>query len=624
MPNGFNGKILKIDLSTQSILVEEPEDIFYRTYMGGSSLALYYLLKELGPGIDPLGPDNVIVFASSIISGFPIPGTPRYTIAAKSPLTGGFGESEAGGFWGPELKKAGYDAIVIKGKAKKPVYLFIKDGEVTIEDASSLWGKGAKTTQNKIRQKHNDKFIHVALIGQAGENLVRYACVMNNLRHANGRSGMGAVMGSKNLKAIAVRGNNRLPVENAEGIKELAASLNKDVRNSPFEKAMQDHGTPTLVGSLNPLGLLPTNNFNRSSFENAEKLSAEELSKDLLIGNEGCFACSIRCKRKVGGGKHNVSDEYGGPEYETIAAFGSCLGIDDLDLVAKANEMCNRYTLDTISTGVTIAFAMECFENGLLSTKDTGGLSLNFGDSDSLLKLVEMIAHRDGFGDLLADGVRLAAQKIGGDAQKYANHVKGQELPLHEPRGKFGVGLGYALSPTGADHMESPHDPFAQNPNVLGRFSALGIHETVEILDAGPSKVRVFRCGQQIFNLWNILGVCVFAALPNGVLTLDSIVDLIRHATGWNVSLVELLQSSDRMNAMAREFNVREGFTPSDDTWPDKLFSPLPDGPQKGQTYSKAQLEQAKDYYYEMVGWDKETGKPLDGKLIELGLDWLI
>jgi len=626
MPFGYNGKILRVNLNTRDVAVETPTESFYRTYVGGSCLSLYYLLKELEAGTDPLGPNNLLVFASSVISGVPVGGTPRFTVAARSPLTGGFGESEAGGFWGPELKRSGFDAIVIKGRARNPVYLWINDGNVELRDASHLWGLDTGTAQRLIQQELADNNIRVAIIGQGGEAMVRYACILNNLKHINGRTGMGAVMGSKNLKAIAVRGTRKVEVADPISLREIGKSFINGIKKHPGDQALRNIGTPIQVMPLNNLGILPTRNFSRSQFEGAEKICGEVMKESISIGNEGCFSCAIRCKRKVEvKGRYEVSSEYGGPEYETIAAFGSSLGIDNIEAIAKANELCNRYSIDTISTGVSIAFAMECFEKGILTQKDTEGLELRFGNVDAMLKMVENIGLRQGLGDLLGEGVKRASEKLGDHAKKYALHIKGQELPLHDPRGKFSVGLGYAVSPTGADHLEAPHDTsFQQLGPMLSLLSPLGIYDPISALDIGPEKIRFFRHTQLIFSLWNCLGICNFAVATQGVLSLGEVVKMVQSVTGWDTSLFELLRVSDRMMTMARIFNLREGFGRNDDKLPDRLFEPLPDGPNKGQRFTKENLEEAKDLYYEMMGWDKENGKPLKGKLVELNLNWLV
>jgi aldehyde:ferredoxin oxidoreductase len=626
MPFGYNGKILRIDLITRKITTETPSEIFYRTYMGGGCLSLYYLLRELKRGADPLGPENLLIFAPGILTGIPMSGMPRYTVSARSPLTGGFGESEAGGYWGPELKHAGFDAVVITGKSERPVYIWIHNGEAEIRDASHLWGSDTGIVQKAIRAELGDKLIRIALIGQGGENLVRYACVMNDLSHANGRTGMGAVMGSKNLKAIAVRGTKRTEVADPGKLREMSHSLVEAIKKHPNTQMYHKLGNPAFVLHANTLGFLPTRNFTHSQFEGAEKISGETMEKTISIGQGSCYACAVRCKRKVRTtGRYDVSPDYGGPEYEDLAALGSCCGIDDLEAIAKGHELCNRYTIDCISTGMSIAFAMECFEKGLLTPDDTEGVELRFGNAEAMIQMIEHIAFRRGLGDVLAEGVKRAAQRIGGEAQKYALHVKGQELPAHDPRAKFGVGFGYAISPTGADHLEASHDYLFQRAGIgTEALTPLGVLEPVAPLEAGPPKIRLFRHAQLIWNLWNTLGVCILAAQPPCALTLNEVVETVRCVTGWNTSLFELMQLSNRSMAMARIFNLREGFGRADDTWPERLFEPLPDGPHKGNTFTREDLERAKDIYYEMMGWDKEQGRPTIGKLIELNLGWIV
>ena len=384
MPDGYNGKIVRVDLTSGTVKVEEPGEIVYRTYLGGGGLASYYLLRELKPGIDPLSADNILIFASSVISGAPIAGMVRYTVAAKSPLTGAYGEAEAGGFWGPELKFAGFDAVIITGKAEKPCYLWIHDGEVEIRSAEKIWGLETGPAQERIREELKEKRARVALIGPAGENRVRYACVVNELKHANGRTGMGAVMGSKLLKAIAVRGTKKMTSHDPKKLRELSKELAELIGRHGPNKVLHKLGTSNLVTPLNNQGILPTHNFRTGFFEGAEKISGERMTETILKREEGCYACAVRCKRSVEilSGPYATSGKYGGPEYETLSSLGSLLCIDDLAAIAKGNELCNRYTLDTISTGVAIGFAMECYEKGILTRADTEGIEFTFGNPD--------------------------------------------------------------------------------------------------------------------------------------------------------------------------------------------------------------------------------------------------
>jgi aldehyde:ferredoxin oxidoreductase len=543
-------------------------------------------------------------------------------VAAKSPLTVGFGEAEAGGWWIPELKFAGFDAIVIKGKAHRPVYLWIHDGEAEIRDASRLWGKFSKETQDEIRREFGDDRIRVALIGPAGEKLVKVACILNELKHANGRTGLGAVMGSKNLKAIAVRGRKRMEVADEESVKRLTKWL-KDRYEEPYF-SIGNLGTSRVTTMLSEQGILPTLNFREGSFAEAEAISGETMSKTILVQRGTCYGCFVRCKREVQIGEpYFVDPIYGGPEYETVAAFGSICGIGDLRAISKANQLCNAYGLDTISTGGMISFAMECYENGILTKGDTDGLELRFGNVEAMMRMVEMIGKREGLGDTLAEGIRSAAEKFGKGAERFAIHVKGMPVPFHEPRGKVGVGLGYAVSATGPDHMEYPHDPFWATEAGISMLRPLGILEPIDVFDLGPKKVKIFVYLQQYWNLLNSLGICMFTVKPFGPQTLNGIVDYVKAVTGWETSLFDLLKVAERHENMARIFNLREGFTAREDTLPDRFFQPMEGGTLKGKRIDREQFSKALETYYEMMGWDLEAGIPKKGKLAELDLDWL-
>jgi aldehyde:ferredoxin oxidoreductase len=622
MPNGYHGKVLRVDLTTGKIDVETPDAHFYRRYLGGSGLASYYLLRELKPGVDPLGPDNVLVFAGGVITGTAVAGSSRYTVAAKSPLTGGFGEAEAGGWWGPEFKMAGFDAIVIKGRSPKPVYLWIKDGEVELRDASAVWGLPQAEAQEAIRNELGEPRARIAQIGPAGERMVRYACVINELKHANGRTGMGAVMGSKNLRAIAVRGT--VGVESAD--KDAAREVARWVNRSYVPDTMQQIGTSRGLRGLNAGGMLPTRNFKDGSFEGAEQICGESQRDTILVDVGTCFACPIRCKREVEVKEpYEVDRKYGGPEYETIGAFGSLCGVGDLKPIAYANQLCNAYGLDTISAGNSIAFAMECFENGILTKADTGGLDLRFGNAEAMIKMLEMIIERRGLGDVLAEGVQRAAARIGKGAEKFAMHVKGQELPMHEPRGKPGAaGLGYAVSPTGADHMEAQHDPLFERedmPNYV-KSRAIGLLEPLPQLDLGPRKARQFFYLQTLWGLYNSLTMCAFVGAPAGPFAVGKVVDFVNAVTGWDTSLWELMKVGERSNTMQRIFNLREGFTTKDDTLPERFFEGLGNGALQGRGLSREEFATALHAYYGMAGWDEETGVPRQWKLDELGIGW--
>ena len=625
MPNGYNGKILRVDLTNNKIDVEVPDEKIYRTYIGGGALACYYLLKEQKAGVDPLGPENTLIFSTSAVSGTPAPGFSRFTVSAKSPLTGTFGETEAGGWFGPELKFAGFDAIIIKGRAEKPVYLWIHDEKAEIRDAQHLWGKTLGDVQDLIREELGDSKIRIAQTGPGGEQMVRYACVINELKHANGRSGMGAVMGSKNLRAIAVRGHKKMELFNRDKVNELVKWHNANFMETSTSR--QDLGTAAGVNLLNLSGILPTRNFSKGEFSEAEAISGEAMKEQILVNRGHCYACPVKCKREVEVKEpYTVNPRFGGPEYETIGALGSLCEIGDIKAIAKGNELCQQYGLDTISTGVCIAFAMECFENDILSTDDTGGMALTFGNTEAMLKLIEMIGKRQGIGDILAEGVFLAAQKIGNGAEKFAMHVKGQEIPMHEPRGKASLALAYSLSPTGADHVECPHDQlFYPAPNKnLDEAAMLSLLEPASPTDLGPEKVRYYYYLQNTWSLYNIIGVCIFTAWPLGQFKLDHIIEYVQAVTGWNTSLYELVKANERSQHLFRIFNSREGFSKKDDMLPDRFFEPMENGALKGTSLSRETFHQARETYYGMMGWDPETGIPTPAKLHEIGLSWAI
>jgi len=629
MSYGYTGNILHIDLSSRKHWIEHPPETFYRTYWGGRALALYYMLNQMKPHTDPLSPDNLLIFAPGVLTGAPAPAIPRYTVCAKSPLTGAEGEAEAGGWWGPELKKAGVDAIIIKGSSPTPVYLYIKDGKIEIKEATYLWGKDTGETQRIIREELADDKIRIAQIGPAGENLIRFANIVNELKHFNGRNGLGAVMGSKKLKAIAVRGTKPISLYNKEKLKEISKQIALKIPDNPLSKNLREFGTVAGIASIYKAGWLPTNNWTTNDFKKGENLTAETYNKTILKGNKGCYACPIRCKRivEVDEPSIKVDPAYGGPEYEAVVSFGSLCGIDDLKYIAKADELCNKYTMDTISTASTIAFSMQCYQEGILTKEDTEGIELNFGNKEAILKIVEMIAHRKGLGNLLAEGSYRAAQKIGKGADKFIRQVKGQEVPMHDPRVKTGLGLQYALSDYGADHMKAPHDALFSNIESWGtkEMKGLGILEPVSPTDIGEKKVALFKLLDIYWSLLDTLGVCDFGYVPRGVGTLDELLEIIRSATGWRTTWFELMKLGERSINMARIFNYREGFTSKDDTLPEVFFHNFKGGSLDGQgAINKEDFQKALRLRYEIMGWDANSGIPTRSKLIELGLNWLV
>jgi aldehyde:ferredoxin oxidoreductase len=621
---GTTAKILRVDLSNRTWEIETLSEAFYRLYPGGKALAGYILLNEMPANVEPFSPENILVIANGLLTGAPVSTATRYVVSAKSPLTNAYGESEAGGFWGPELKMAGYEAIVVKGKADKPVYLWIKDDEIEIRSAEHLWGQKTGEAQAMIRSELGDDKIRVLQIGPAGENLVRFAGITNDLRHFNGRNGMGAVMGSKNLRAVAVRGSTRYKAyaRDPKALMALGRTLAKRIKENPQAWSLQDAGTPVLVEPLNTAGMLPTRNFTQGAFEGVDELKWEVYESELLTARRSCYACAIRCKREVQvDGKQS---EYGGPEYESLGALGPNCGVGDLQAVAKANELCNAYMLDSISTGMTISFAMECFENGLLTLEDTNGIDLRFGNADAMLAMVEQIALRQGLGDLLAEGAMRAAEKIGEDAEYFAMHVKGQELPMHEPRGKYNVGMGYAISEIGADHLVVAHDTMLANAEGIPFKNAepLGITDSQPARSLNAEKSRQFYVLEKVTSFEKVIGYCFFGPAPRSYIRMDEVLESVNAATDWDISLDELLEIGERATNLARVFNAREGFSRKDDTLPERIFSPLENGALEGESMPRQEFEAALTELYSLKGWDTETGMPTRQRLEALSLGW--
>jgi len=621
IPYGYIGKILRVNLTSGKLTAEELPDSFYRQYFGGEGFVACLLLKEVPAGVEPLSPANKLIFATGPLTGVPAGGCGRHSVGGKSPLTGGFGEAEAGGYWGTELKKAGFDAIIIEGKSEKPCYLFITDGQATIRDASHLWGLKTLECQNAIRQELGDTAVRVAQIGPAGENLVRFACVVHDLDAVAGRTGMGAVMGSKNLKAVACRGHQRLSLADPEAVTTIARWIRD---NAPvYNQAFRDFGTAAGVTAFNRKGTLPTTNFQRGSIDGVENISGQAMKDTILVRRRSCFACPVQCKREVRvDTPYTVDPGYGGPEYETIAALGSNCGITDLKAVAKAHELANAYGLDSISTGCAIAFAMECFERGLISSRDTGGLNLHFGNGDAMLNMVEQIARRQGLGDLLAEGTARAAKTIGPTSAPLALHVKGQEIPMHDPRWKPGLGLGYAISPTGADHCHNMHDSdYAKMNPLLKQLGTLGILEPVAIADLSIAKVRLLVYNSTWMHFMNC-AVCCHFVMVYGMVGHKRTAELTRAVTGWDTSVFELMKVGEKAMNLARCFNIREGFTSADDDLPERFFTPGEFTSSNQMPLDREAFQQAKEMYYDMMGWPQ--GSPSTGKLGELGIEWVI
>jgi aldehyde:ferredoxin oxidoreductase len=623
MPNGYHGRILHLYLDELKLEVETPSESFYHTYIGGSAIGTYYLLQNTPAHADPLGPENTLTLALSVLTGAPISGQSRMTAVAKSPQSGAIGDSQCGGFFPAEMKFAGFDAFVIHGKAKEPVYLWVQDGKAELRPAGHLWGKTTAQVDAMIKEEIGDPKAQVLQTGIAGENGVRYAALINMANRANGRTGMGAVMGSKKLKAIVVRGKQRPPIADGKGLNQLARLGAKAFPDSDVY-GLGLLGTAEVLAYQNTQGGLPTRNWVSGTFEGWKALDGKTMAQTILKERDTCYACSVRCKRvvEVTEGPYKVDPVYGGPEYETLATLGSYCGIDNLEAVAYANQLCNSYGLDTICTGATIAWAMDCFEQGLLSLADTDGLELRFGNADAMLQAVEKIAHRQGFGDLLAEGSALAAKSFGNQAEDLVVAVKNQELPAHMPQVKRSLGLIYAVNPFGADHQSSEHDPSYED--YPERMAEIGLNDPQPPDVLNEAKVRYALITQYLYSALDTFNVCQFVFGPAWHLySASQLAQAVRLITGWEVTVEDLLLVGERRLNLMRAFNAREGFGREDDRLPKKIYRPLQGGKSDGVHMTEEELETAKDLYYKMAGWEVSTGIPTRKKLEELELGWV-
>ncbi len=638
MAHGYNGKILHVDLTSGQFDVEEPSETFYRKYMGGSALAMHYILKEMPPGVDALEPENVLVLALSVLTGNPISGQSRMTAAAKSPLTGAIGDSQGGGFFPAELKFAGFDAIVIKGRAKRPVYLWINEGNYELRDAAHLWGKITGEAEASIKKELDDNKIEVLQIGPAGEKGVRFAGIFSMSNRANGRTGMGAVMGSKNLKAVAVRGKKRPSVADKSALIKLAKWGADNLEDSDIA-GLAKYGTAETTGANQTSGTLPAFNYNSGVFEGWEAIDGTTMYDTILrgaaegrqdrVGRDTCYACTVRCKRvaEITEGKYKVDPHYGGPEYETTSTFGNYCAIDDLAAISKANELCNKYGMDSISCGATISWAFEAFNEGKLTLEDTNGLDLSWGNAESMVTLVEKIGTREGFGNVLAEGSERAAKKIGRGTEAYLITFKGQEAPAHMPRVKRSLAVIYATNPFGADHQSSEHDPALEGDFELytDRLAVLGFSESQPPQSLNAEKIRFAATTQYLYSALDSLNLCQFVFGPAWQLYgPEDMVEVVRTVTGWeDVSFEELQRVGERRLNMMRAFNAREGMDRNNDIIPEKLFKPLKGGVSDGWKLNRNEVESALDKYFEFCGWDIKTGNPTRAKLEELDLGWV-
>jgi aldehyde:ferredoxin oxidoreductase len=630
MPNGYNGKILHVDLTKGDLTVEEPNEAFYRKYLGGSAMGMHYILREMPKGTDPLGPENVLTLMTGVTTGAAISGQSRINANAKSPISGGIGDSQGGGFFPAELKFAGFDGIVIKGKSPKPVYLAIIEGKAELRDAAHLMGKKTGEVEDILHQEVDPK-AEILQHGPAAEKGVLFSSLLSMSNRHNGRTGMGLVMASKNLKAVVARGRKKVSLADPKALAALNKTGPKILPDNPDMPGLAAEGTATVVLFQNTIGSLPTRNYNEGQFEDCEDISGARMVETILKERDTCYACVVRCKRvvEVKEGAYRSEPRYGGPEYETIGTFGSYCGVKDLAAIARANQVCNEYGVDTIACGATIAFAMECFENGIIGKEQTGGLELKYGDPDAMLQALDAIVNVEGpLGEVLSQGSERAAQIWGNGADEFLITVKGAEAPAHMPQAKRSLGLIYAVNPFGADHQSSEHDPYYEEGVAdlnLNRLKLIGLGDPQPGYSLTPEKVRFAYLTEVFYSMLDSLELCQFVFGPAWTLYGPAeTVEMVRAVTGWDITVEELMAVGERRLNLFRMFNAREGLDRKDDKLPKKFFKQLQGaGPTAGIALTHAEIESALDEYYRLAGWTN-NGIPTQQTMERLEIAWAL
>ncbi len=611
---GYQGQVLEIDLSEEEHDTFEIEDEILREYLGGSGLAAKLFLDRGLQDVEPLSPENHLFIMTGPLAGTGFPGSGRFGVAAKSPLTNLWGEANCGGHFGAQLKFAGYDGIIVSGEADDPVYIMIDDDEVEIRDASHLWGKDVYETDEAIRAEMTDEWvgrdIQILSIGQGGENLVKFAGIAGDKGDFAARCGLGAVMGSKNLKAIVVTGTNSITIADPEGFKKAMDDAMARIAEADLSKAWRNHGTAIgMVAGTKHGGVCGKNWQQGELYAFAKPIRGFAITNH-LTRNQSCHACPIGCKRvvKVDEGPFQM-DEGPGPEFQTVLNFGLMLMNDNLESIFKANELCNKYGLDTCSCGSTIAFAFECFENGLITTKDTGGIELNWGDAEAIIEMIHKIGKREAIGDVLAEGTRIAAEKIGGNAADFAIEVKGMEVPMHDPRGFHGQGLCQVIPARGSCHTDSIHFLIEEN---FAKYPELGLTGDYEA-QKSEGKAEMTTKSEGLANICNATSMCLYVM---GTLSFDDMVAAHKTITGEDFTQEELLQTAERLVLIKRGLSNLMGMTAEDEKLPKRIMTAMESGPTAG---SVPDMDLMLKEYYKIRGIDSD-GKPTKEKLEELNL----
>ncbi len=610
---GMIGRLLRVNLDKQTIQEEVIPEEKIRKYLGGIGLGTRYFWDEVKAGTDAFDKTNPLIFMSGLLTGTPSPSASRYSVVTKSPLTGLWTQSNSGGSWGVDIKHAGFDGIIFEGESNTPVYLVIDDGKANLQDASELWGLNVGATTEFLKEKYGRE-TNVACIGIGGENLVRYASIMNDLHRGAGRCGTGAVMGRKKLKAVAVKGNRKIKVPNPKEFNRVVKRQNQLMNESILNAGLKEYGTTLVLSIVNNCGGLPTRNWQTGYCSFEDEVNGEALREKVFIDVKGCYACPIKCGRKSHILKGPWKGEEGeGPEFETVGVFGPMCGNPDFETITKAGYLCNDYGIDTISCGSTIAFAMECFEKGILTEKDTGGINLSFGNKSAIIEMVKMIAERKDIGNLLAEGTRIMSEKLKKGSEKFAMHVRGMELPCYDPRAAKLTGLAYVTANRGGDHITA----FVEAPTFLATpFLIIEESEIRDILKEDPADVKILKDLEDALTTFDAAGSCKFMGMT---LAAEEWADIIRVTTGWeDYTVDEFRKTGERIYNLARACNVRDGLTRADDKLPYRLTNePLPDGAAKGETVN---LKELLKEYYKCRDWDNPEGKPSPEKLNELGL----
>lgn len=625
---GYHGRILHVDLTHRTTRVEEPDEQFYRLYAGGALLGTYYLLRETPPGIDPLGPENLLIFANSVIAGYPAAGLVRYIVSAKSPLTNGIGEARTEGPWAVSLKRSGYDALIFHGASATPVGFMIDDGQISFFDADDVWGSTVGETTDRLESRFGAG-IDVAAIGPAGENLVRFASIVSSRTNQVQRMGLGAVMGSKRLKAIVLRGGQLPPIADQATYDRVNANFERDIPGntlSTWQKKLP--GFAAWVHDVGVETALDIENFRTLKFH---ALAAYENERWLphYRGVAPCPGCANDCMKIYHADDMADMDPRAGAMHQEITgSMGPNIGTTDLPTLFRYNNLLNQLGMDPVSLGFTLSFAMECFERGILTPEDTDGLELRFGQAEATLAMIRRIATRQGFGDVLAEGSKRAAERIGRGSERYALHVKGLEMVSFEPRSQTNLATGFAVAPVGPRYDICEHDWDFDTKvgwrHTLEFSRTLGILQRIPMEYLGVEKVRNYKV---LSNLWSgadALGFCIFAIAPTRALSLQIMTDMLAAITGWETSSYEILRWGERRNHLMRVYNNREGMTPTDDWLPDRFFDePITVGPKVGLKLDRDTCRQVLQTYYEMMGWD-EDGRPRPATLLDHHLEWTL